>query len=369
MLDSSSTARQGQIQMRTTEGVPFMTHARKHVPLVCFLMLVLMALSFGWARGQSRIVLVASGTSLPEPLYLRWNDEFHKQNEAVTIRYLPVGTENGADNILTGSGDFAAGDAPIPEKSLGSAKIPIAELPTVLIGIAIVYNVPGAPGDLRLTGSVLADIFLGKLKAWNDPEIAKLNPSASLPAIPIRVLHRTEGKGSNYIFSEYLAKESGEFSVRVGHGTSPKWPVGRSFNRTPDLLAAVKNTPGAIGYTELNWGLNSGLRMAAIRNAAGEFVRPSERSIAAAATALESKMTKDFRVSLVNAPGRESYPIASFTWFYVPEHHQDSERGLAVKQFLEWVYTAGQGIAKEQGYATLPSSILEKVKAQAAKIN
>lgn len=346
-----------------------MTAAKKCALLACGFLLAFLALDSGTALAQSRVVLVASGSSLPEPLYLKWNDAFHRENGDITIRYLPLGTSNGADNTLAGSGDFGGGDAPIPEKELSEAKTPILELPTVLIGIVIVYNVPGATENLRLSGPVLADIFLGKTKSWNDPEIAKLNPGVNLPPLAIHVVHRTDGKGSNYIFSEYLAKVSPEFLAKAGHGTSPKWPVGQALNRTEDLLAEVKNTKGAIGYTELNWGLSSGLRMATLRNTAGEFVRPTGRSIAAAASALESRMTRNFRVSLVNAPGAESYPIASFTWFYVPERHQEAERGQAVNKYLAWVYSAGQTIAQDEGYATLPPSILEKVKSAAAKVN
>lgn len=341
----------------------------KRISFVLVLSPAITAFLVTTANAQSRVVLVASGSSLPEPLYLKWHDEFHKHNEGVMIRYLPLGTATGADNALSGSGDFGGGDAPIPEKELAAAKTPILELPTVLIGIVVVYNVPGTTENIRLSGPVLANIYLGKVVAWNDSEIAKLNPGVNLPALPIQVLHRTEGKGSNYIFSEYLAKVSPEFLAKAGRGVSPKWPVGKAFNRTPDLLEAVKNTPGAIGYTELNWAFTSGLRMAAIRNSAGEFVHPSDRTLAAAATSTESKMGQSFRVSLVNAPGAESYPIASFTWLYVPLKHKDAERGRAVNQYLEWVYTAGQDVARQQGYATLPPAILEKVKEKAAKVN
>src|SRR5690348_14458555 len=348
---------------------PLMVRWCKRIPLAFVPVLALAVFFTGIANAQSRVVLVASGSSLPEPLYLKWHDEFHKQNEGVMIRYLPLGTATGADNALSGSGDFGGGDAPIPEKELAAAKTPILELPTVLIGIVVVYNVPGTTENIRLSGPVLANIYLGKVAAWNDSEIVKLNPGVNLPALPIQVLHRTEGKGSNYIFSEYLAKVSPEFLAKAGRGVSPKWPVGKAFNRTPDLLEAVKNTPGAIGYTELNWAFTSGLRMAAIRNPAGEFVHPSDRTLAAAATSAESKMGQSFRVSLVNAPGAESYPIASFTWLYVPLKHKDAERGRAINQYLQWVYTAGQDVARQQGYATLPPGILEKVKEKAAKVN
>jgi phosphate transport system substrate-binding protein len=320
------------------------------------------------ARAQSEVSLVATGSSLPEPLYLRWNDEFHKQNAQVKVRYLPEGTGASINRILAGSGDLGGGDAPIPAKQLASAPTPILELPTVLIAVVVVYNVPGLQEKLRLSGPALASIYLGKITSWNDPEIAKLNPGANLPHVPIVVLHRTEGKGSSYIFSDYLSKVSPEFQAKIGRSVSPKWPVGQAIGLTPDLLQKTRSTPGAIGYTELNWALSAGLKMAAIKNAAGEFVRPSARSVEAAASALESKMENDFRVSLVDAPSKESYPIASFTWFYVPARYSDPTRGSAVKEYLDWVYTGGQKIAQQQDYATLPASILARVKAKVATI-
>lgn len=322
----------------------------------------------GAARAQQSVVLVGSGSSLPEPLYLLWNDEFHKQNEAILVRYLPVGTGESANRILNGTGDFGGGDAPIPEKQLKAAGNPIVELPSVLIGIVVAYNLPGLPAELKLSGPVAADIYLGKITSWDDPEITKLNPGVKLPGVSIVVLHRTEGKGSSYIFSDYLSKVSPEFQTKVGRSSSPKWPVGQAIGRTQDMLEKVKATPGAIGYTELNWAVTSGLRIARIRNAAGEYVKASQESIAAAATSLEGKMTEDFRVSLTNAPGKDSYPISSFTWLYVPAKAKDTARGHALVDYLSWIYTSGQGIAARRGYAPLPPPVLRKVRARAATI-
>lgn len=318
--------------------------------------------------GQSSIMLVATGSSLPEPLYLSWADEYHKQHPEIHFRYLPEGTAESANRILAGTGDLGGGDAPIPEKDLKAAVHPIVELPAVLIGIAVVYNVPGAQGGLRLSGLALANIYSGKTKTWNDPDIVKLNPDIKLPNLSIQVAHRTEGKGSSYIFSDFLCKVSPEFQAKVGRGVSPKWPVGASFARTEDLLDNVRSTPGAIGYTELKWADKSGLPVARIRNPAGEFVKPSGKSIEEAASALANKMTDDFRVSLTNAPGRDSYPISSFTWLYVPAVASDPERGRAVAGYLRWVFSAGQEIARSQGYAPLPSSVLTKVQAKAATV-
>jgi phosphate transport system substrate-binding protein len=316
--------------------------------------------------GQDRITLVATGSSLPEPLYVGWADEYHKLNPLVVIRYLPQGTAESGLSILSGSGDLGGGDAPIPDKQL-KADDPILQLPSVLIGIVIVYNLPDAPGDLRLTGPVVAEIFLGKIKTWNDPAIAKLNPDMKLPAQPIQVIHRTEGKGSNYILADYLCKVSPDFLAKAGRGESPKWPVGASAGRSQDMSDRVRMTPFAIGYSELNLAERASLRIARIKNSANEFIRPTEKTFANAA--LEAKISDDFRVSLTNAPGKESYPITSFTWFYVPEKAKDPSRGRAIAAYLKWIYGDGQQVAQNQGYATLPKELLAKVAASAATIH
>src|ERR1700674_423758 len=292
--------------------------------------------------GQEKTVLVATGSSMPEPLYKSWIEAYHKQQPSTDIRYMASGTSESAHNILAGSGDFGGGDAPIPEAQLRTAKNPVLELPAVLIGIVIIYDLPDVKGELKLTGPVVANIFLGKLKAWNDPAIAKLNPEMKLPNLPIQILHRTEGKGSNYIVSDYLARVSSEFLATAGRGESPKWPVGQAFQRSQDLLAKLRNTPGAIGYTELNLAASSGVRFASIKNAAGEFIKPSTKSIDAAASSGGSRMIHDFRISLTNAPGKESYPISSFTWLYVPAMAKDPGRGSTVAAYLKWVYTNGR---------------------------
>lgn len=322
----------------------------------------------GATVGQTSTVLVVTGSSMPEPLYARWNDEYHKQQPNVQIRYLPEGSGAGAVRALTGSGDFAGGDAPIPEKDLKASANKVVELPTVLIGIVVVYNLPGAAGELRLTGPLLASIFMGKTASWNDPALAKLNPEMRLPAIPIRVVHRAPGKGSSYILTDYLSKMSPEFLKTVGRSESPNWPAGTSAGRSQDMVEKVLAAAGTIGYTELNIAERSSLHMASIRNAEGEFVRPSVRSISAAAIALMSKADADFRISLTNAPGKDSYPISSFTWFYVPAVSKDSQRGRAIAEYLRWVYTSGEKIAQEQGYPPLPDQLLAKVSARAATI-
>jgi phosphate transport system substrate-binding protein len=318
---------------------------------------------------QTQMVLVTTGSTMPEPLYVLWGDEYHKLHAETQIRYLAVGTSESANRVLSGAGDLGGGDAPIPEQQLKEAAHAAVELPTVLVGIAVFYNVPGSATSIRLSGPVLADIYLGKTTSWSDPEIAGLNPDGKLPDLPIKVLHRTDGKGSNYIFSDFLSKLSPEFRAKVGKNVSPKWPVGAAFSRCQDLLASAAKTPGAIGYAELRCGEKSGVPIARIRNAAGEFVKPSTKSISEVALAMESKMTDDFRVSLTNASGKGSYPIVSFTWFYVPVHPQDLQRSHAVSEYLSWVYASGQEIAQAQGYAPLPSSVLQKVRARLAALH
>jgi phosphate transport system substrate-binding protein len=315
--------------------------------------------------GQDRITLVATGSSLPEPLYVAWADAFRKANPAIVIRYLPQGTGESAQSILSGSGDLGGGDAPISDKQLNGDN-PILQLPSVLIGVVIVYNLPETPGDLRLSGPVVAEIFLGKIKTWNDPAIAKLNPDMKLPAQPIQVIHRTEGKGSNYILADYLCKVSPEFLAKAGRGESPKWPVGTSAGRSQDMSDRVRATQYSIGYSELNLAERASLRIARIKNSANEFIKPTEKTFANAA--LEAKIGDDFRVSLTNAPGKDSYPITSFTWFYVPAKAKDPSRGRAVAAYLKWIYTDGQTVAQNQGYATLPKELLAKVAATAATI-
>jgi phosphate transport system substrate-binding protein len=340
--------------------------------IVLFLTSILLAMSLAilspGSLAQTQMVLVTTGSTMPEPLYVLWGDEYHKLHSETQLRYLPVGTSESVKNVLSGAGDLGGGDAPIPEQQLKDAAYAAVELPTILVGIAVFYNVPGSATSIRLSGPVLANIYLGKTTSWNDPEIARLNPDGKLPDLPIKVLHRTDGKGSNYIFSDFLSKLSPEFRAKVGTNVSPKWPVGAAFSRCQDLLAKAAKTSGAIGYAELRCGEKSGLSIALVRNAAGEFVKPSTKSISDVALAMESKMTDDFRASLTNAPGKESYPIVSFTWFYVPVHPHDLQRSHAVKEYLGWVFASGQEIAQKQGYVPLPPSVLQKVRAKVASL-
>jgi phosphate transport system substrate-binding protein len=341
---------------------------RKALTFLAFSFLNLLLAAQGLAQDRG-VMLVGTGSSLPAPLYHAWGAEFSRQQKAVRMRYLPIGTGESIHKISNGTGDFGGGDAPIPEEELKKASaLSLVEFPMILIGIVAVYNVPGPKEHIKLTGPALADIFLGKIKKWNDPQIAKTNPGVDLPPLAISVVHRTAGKGSNYIFAEYLSKVSREFQNKIGRGTSPKWPVGVAASHSEELIERVKTTPGAIGYTELNWALKSGLPTAQIRNADGVFVTASPETIAAAASGSEHKMTEDFRISLTNGPGKESYPISSFTWIYVPAKSTDPARTSAVVAFLNWALTNGQEFALTKGYATLPPRVAAKVRAKVATL-
>jgi phosphate transport system substrate-binding protein len=349
---------------------PLQNHSRFPFSSTALLLAISFTILSADGLSQTQMVLVVTGSTMPQALYMLWGDEYHKLHPETEVRYLAVGTSESAKRVLSGTGgDLGGGDAPIPEEQLKKATHEVVELPTLLVGIAVFYNVPGSTPNIHLSGPVLANIYLGKTTSWSDPGIARLNPDGKLPDLPIKVLHRTEGKGSNYIFSDFLSRLSPEFRAKVGTNVSPTWPVGMAFSRCQDLLASVAQTPGAIGYAELRCGEKSGISIARIRNAAGEFVKPSTKSIGDVAMAMESKIKDDFRVSLTNAPGKESYPIVSFTWFYVPLHPPDLQRSHAVKEYLGWVYASGQEIAQAQGYPPVPPSLLQEVRAKVAALH
>ena len=317
----------------------------------------------GPATGQDSTVLVATGSSVPAPLYNRWAQEYNQQNGHVRFKYLPTGTQEGINDISHGSGDFGAGEVPLSAKD---REMGLTELPVALVGIVPVYNVSGVKSGLHLSGEVLAGIFLGDIKAWNAPAVAKLNPDVSLPATAIRVVHRPDGKGSNYIFTDFLSKTSAKFRTRVGTTPSPKWPVGESAERSSDMADKVGHEDGAIGYVELAYAVKSGLSQAAVLNPAGKFVRASAATITAACR--ESAHGDKLSASMTNAPGEDSYPIASFTWAYVRTSNSDGARTPAIADFFRWVFSDGQKFAEEEGYPPLPEQLLESARGKVKEI-
>lgn len=339
-------------------------NARKQFIGAFLLLLALVLASALAVLSQQAILLVGSGSNLPSPLYAYWVEEFNKRDPSVQVHYLPLGTVQSIHDISRGVGDFGGGEVPLTDTQLHNGKTELLLVPTVLVGIVPIYNVPGTKGNLRFSGDVLAKIFLGKIKTWNDPRIAKLNPDVPLPDLPITVVHRTEGKGSNYIFTDYLSKVSAEFKAQVGRSPSPHWPLGLSANRGEDMLAKVKGTPGAVGYNERGFMARGEASVGSVQNAAGQFVMASPETIAAACLAVKKSMPADFRVSMTNAPGKDVFAISSFTWLYVPTRGSAPERARALKMFLNWVYTDGQRSAQAHGYEPLPSFVLPKVLAK-----
>lgn len=333
--------------------------------VVAWSALVLLIMSFSLpADCQNAISLVGSGSNLPTPLYSHWIEDYNKLSPKVQVRYLSTGTVKGIEDISRGVGDFAAGEVPMSDEQLSATNTSILQIPTVLVAIVPIYHVPGAK-SLHFSGPVLADIFLGNIKNWDDAKLKELNPGQTLPHLDITVVHRTEGKGSNYIFTDFLSKTSPKWRSQIGKTPSPAWPVGLSANRGEDMMEKVKATSGAIGYIELGFTTtDSGVGVGVVQNASGKFVSATQSSIAAAYHSLEKSVPADFRASLSNAPGGDAYAIVSFTWLYIPMKSTDPERSKALASFLEWVLATGQESAERHGYTPLPASLTPKVLAK-----
>src|SRR5580693_7337001 len=312
------------------------------------------------ARAQDAVILVGSGSSVPAPLYSRWTQEYGKRKPNMQMRYLPVGTSEGIKQISHGAGDFGAGEAQLTENERKEGNL--IELPVVLIAIVPIYNLPDVREQLRLSGEVLAEIFLGNVKTWNAPQIVKLNPGVALPTLSIQVVNRPAGKGSNFVFTDFLSKVSSKFHTQIGVTPSPKWPVGQPAERSSDMADKVKSIPGSIGYVEYQYAVKANLSQATVSNAAGKYVKASTESIAAACDALEAPRWNSFSASLANAPGADSFPIASFTWIYLRTSPSDPARGTAMSDLLDWIYTDGQRSAVQEGYSALPPQLLAAVR-------
>jgi len=337
-----------------------MAQPRSSRCLLWLLFLLALGLHSAPTKAQTAVVLVGSGSTVPAPLYGRWAQEYGKRNPNIQMRYLPVGTSEGIKQISHGAGDFAAGEARLTDKEQKEGGL--IELPVVLIGIVPIYNLSDVHQELRLSGEVLAGIFLGDVKTWNAPPIVKLNPEITLPNLPIQVVNRPAGKGSNYVFTEFLSKVNSKFHVQVGVTPSPKWPIGTPAERSSDMADKVKNSPGSIGYVEYQYAVKSGIPQAAVLNRAGKFVKASPQSLAAACRAAEAPGWKGFSASLINTPGADSFPISSFTWIYLRIKSTDSVRATALVNLLDWIYTDGQQFAVQEGYAELPPPLLAAVR-------
>lgn len=311
---------------------------------------------------QESIVVVGSGSTVPDPLYKKWAEEFNRHNPRVQFRYLPLGTSESIRLVSHGSGEFGAGEVQLTAKELSDMQL--ALVPTVLVAIVPIYNLPGVAGEVRFSGEALADIYMGKITKWNDPALARLNPSLNLPNAAIRVVYRPAGKGSNYIFSDYLSKVSPGFRSAIGRSPSPKWPVGVAAERSSDMADKVKSDTGSIGYVELSYANRAHIEYGAVQNAAGHFVKASRASLLAACTAMLKSIPDNFSVSLTNAPGAESYPMTSLTWLYLPAHPSSAVRAAATNEVVQWMLAGGQNSAQVEGYTELPPPLLAKVKAK-----
>jgi len=305
--------------------------------------------------------LNGAGATFPNPIYSKWFSEYHKAHPDVQINYQPIGSGGGIRQLTAGTVDFGATDGPMTDEQLAQAKQKILHIPTVLGAVVPAYNVPGIGGDLKFTGEVLANIYLGKITTWNDAAIAKLNPGINLPAQQIVVNHRSDGSGTTFIFTDYLSSVNSEWRTAVGKGTSVKWPVGLGGKGNEGVAGNVRQMPGSIGYVELIYAVQNHIPYGVVQNKAGEFVKASLESTTAAAAS--AKMPPDFRVSIVNAPGKEAYPICSFTWLLIPQQSKEAAKGKILQDFLTWMLDTGEGMTKELTYAPLPNEVAEKVRA------
>ena len=322
-------------------------------------------LTFGFSSPQANcqaIVLVGSGSTVPAPLVSKWADAYNVQNRNIQMRYLASGTGEGVAAISHGSGDFAAGEVPLSVKQRSEAGL--VEMPVVVIGIVPIYNLPGIQKELRFSGEVLAEIFLGNIKNWNSPALVKLNPAVELPDLPIKVVNRPAGKGSNYIFTEYLSKMSPKFRSEIGTSASPKWPIGKPAERSSEMVEIVRSEVGSIGYVEAQYAIQSGIPSGMVLNASGHFIKASQESLTYACVAVEEPEFNKFAASLTNPPGPDSFPITSFDWLYLRTKMDDGKRAGALQAFLTWVFSEGQRIAVEDGYSQLPTPLLVKINAK-----
>jgi len=324
------------------------------------------ALGAGLAAQKQQIN--GAGATFPEPIYQKWFAEYNKLHPDIQINYQGVGSGAGIRQIQAQTVFFGATDGPMTNDQILASPGKIFHFPTVLGGVVPIYNITGNP-DLKFTGPMLADIYLGKITKWNDAAIAKANPGVNLPATAVTVVHRAEGSGTSYIWCDFLAKLSPEWKQKVGVATAVSWPVGLGGNQSDGVTALVKQTPGAIGYVELVYALQQKLSFGSVQNHDGNFVKASLETVtAAAAAASGAKMPSDFRVSIVNAEGPNAYPIASFTWMLFYESPKNKVQGKAMVDFMKWAYADGQKYATELGYAPLPAEVVKLTMAQLEKI-
>jgi len=309
----------------------------------------------------AQTTLNGAGATFPYPMYSKWFSEYHKLHPEIQMNYQSIGSGGGIRQVIAGTVDFGASDGPMTDDQLKEAKLKILHLPTVMGADVPAYNVPGVTAELKFTPEALAGIFLGRVTKWNDKAIASANPGVSLPDKDIIVVHRSDGSGTTYIWTDYLSKVSSDWQSQVGKGTSVKWPIGLGGKGNEGVAGMIRQLPGAIGYVELIYAVQNKIAYGTVKNAAGSFVKASLESVTAAA-ASSPKMPADFRVSITNAPGKDAYPISSFTWLLIPEQSKDAAKGKILADFLNWMVTDGQRMTEALTFAPLPEGVVQKEK-------
>jgi phosphate transport system substrate-binding protein len=310
------------------------------------------------ASASAQMMINGAGATFPYPIYSKWFDEYAKVDPSVRFNYQSIGSGGGQKQIMAQTVDFGASDGPMSDENLAKAPGKILHIPTVAGAVVISYNLPGSP-KLKLDGDTIAAMYLGQIKKWNDPKLTALNPGTKLPDQDIVVVHRSDGSGTTFIFADYLSKISPEWKTKVGTNTSVNWPTGLGGKGNEGVSGQIKQTPGAIGYVELIYAIQNKMPDAQVKNAAGQFVEPTLESVTAALATAE--IPDDFRFSMTNAPGENSYPIAGATWLLVYQQQKDSAKGKKLVEFLKWAVAKGEGMAKDLNYAPLPDNVQQRV--------
>ncbi len=325
-----------------------------NLPIKTFVAVALL----GAFSAEAQMLINGAGATFPYPLYSKWFDQYAKVDPSARFNYQSIGSGGGQKQILSETVDFGASDGPMSDENLAKAPSKLLHLPTVAGAVVVTWNLPGSP-SLKLDGPALANIFMGKITKWNDKRIKALNPGLNLPSTDMIVVHRSDGSGTSYIFTDYLSSISRPWETQVGRNTSVKWPVGLGAKGNEGVAGQVKQLAGTIGYVELAYAHQNKLPVAEIKNAAGNFVSPS---IASVTEALGSaKVPDDFRFSMVNPPGATAYPIAGATWLLVYQQQKDPAKGKKLVEFLNWALTQGEGMAESLDYAPLPQALGERV--------
>lgn len=315
-----------------------------------------------------KVQIQGAGATFPNPIYQKWISEYNKLHPNVEINYQSLGSGAGIRQLTANTVFFGASDGPMTNEQLQAAPAKVLHFPTVLGADVPVYNLPGVSAELKFTGPLLADIFLGKITKWNDPSIAKVNPGLNLPATDITVVHRSDASGTTYIWVDYLSKVSPEWKMKAGVATQVNWPTGVGGKGNEGVSGVVQQTPGSLGYVELVYALQNKIAYGSVQNMAGEFTRATVESVTAAAGAAAGKMPSDFRVSITNAPGKRTYPISSFTWILLYETPKDKTQAKAMLDFMKWALEDGQKFAGGLGYAPLPAEVVKLEMAALGKI-